>query len=125
MTLLALTSLAIVSCSKETTLENRLDGETWKYTKMTSVINGKTSEKTDLTATISFKDDGTGTSKENDSSTEKSFTWKVVANGDSLQIQQNTTKMTFRVLTNKKQSQVWSLGNESGPYYFKYELEKQ
>ncbi len=87
-------------------------------------MSGNTTEKTDLTATITFGKDGSGTSKESDSSPEKAFTWKVLANGDSLQIVQGSSKMTFKVITNKRSTQVWSLGSESGPLYFKYELKK-
>lgn len=122
--LLGCAGLFIASCSKEASLENHLDGETWRYTKVTTVMSGNTTESTNLTASISFDKDGSGTMKESDSAPEKSFNWKVLANGDSLQITQGSSKMTVRVLSNKKSTQVWSLGSETGPLYFKYELKK-
>lgn len=123
--ILGCASLLIVSCSKEKSLENHLDGETWKYTKMTSVVSGKTTEKTDLTGTVTFKKDGTGSSKESETAQEKAFNWKVIANGDSLQFTQGTSKLTYKVITNKKNNQVWSLGSETGSMYLKVELERK
>ncbi len=124
MTLLGLASLAIVSCSKEATLKNRLDGETWKHTKVTTKMMGKTTEQTNPTSTVTLNDDGTGYSKSSETASEAKFNWEVIADGDSLRFTSGNSKLTYKVLSNKKNSQIWILGDESKDF-IKVELEKQ
>lgn len=78
-------ALLTTSCSKQTTLEKRLDGETWKVTKFDIAMNGITfnSLEDGETITLTFDEDGKGTwaSTVDDS---EAFTWTVSEDGKTL-----------------------------------------
>ncbi|MFZ9847010.1 MAG: hypothetical protein ACO3EE_02520 [Flavobacteriales bacterium] len=128
--LMMVTAVAILttSCSKQTTLENRLDGETWKVTQMDVTYEGITESglEAGVTTTLAFEKDGKGTWSTTGEASE-SFTWSVSSDGKTITLTQGTDVLTFTVTDNSSKKQVWTMSqtDEGFTYTMTIGLEKQ
>ena len=123
-------ALLTTSCSKQTTLEKRLDGETWKVTKFDMTMSGVTVNALEdgETTTLTFDEGGKGTWA-NTGDDSDAFTWTVSEDGKTVTIvEENEPAMVFTVSedsTSKKQ--IWSSTIPDGglSYTISVVLEKQ
>jgi len=122
-------TMLTTSCSKQTTLQNRLDGETWKVTKMDLTSSGITTSILDAnqTNTFSFDKDGKGTMKTTGEADEI-FTWSVSEDGKTVTLTMSGEQPTvLTVIENSSKKQVWTMNQtENGvPMVITITLEKQ
>jgi ABC-type oligopeptide transport system substrate-binding subunit len=126
-------ALLTTSCSKQTTLEKRLDGETWKATKYDVTMGGITVSalETGETAFFTFDEGGKGTYTSSTGDADF-FTWTVSEDGKTVTILMEDDDaddaMVFTVSedsTSKKQ--IWSSTIPDGgvSYTISVVLEKQ
>ncbi len=123
-------ALLTTSCSKQTTLEKRLDGETWKVTKFDMTMSGVTVNALEdgETTTLTFDEGGKGTWA-NTGDDSDDFTWTVSEDGKTVTIlMEGDDAMVFTVSedsTSKKQ--IWSSTIPDGgvSYTISVVLEKQ
>ena len=99
--LLMVTAVALLttSCSKQTTLEKRLDGETWKATKYDVTMGGITVSalETGETAFFTFDEGGKGTYTSSTGDADF-FTWTVSEDGKTVTIlMEDDDAMVFTV----------------------------
>lgn len=126
-------ALLTTSCSKQTTLEKRLDGETWKVTKYDATMGGVTVNALEdgETTTLTFDEGGKGTWA-NTGDDSYDFTWTVSEDGKTVTILMEgdgaDEALVFTVSedsTSKKQ--IWSSTMPDGgvSYTISVVLEKQ
>ena len=123
-------ALLTTSCSKQTTLEKRLDGETWKVTKFDMTMSGVTVNALEdgETTTLTFDEGGKGTYTSSTGDADF-FTWTVSEDGKTVTIlMEGDDAMVFTVSedsTSKKQ--IWSSTIPDGgvSYTISVVLEKQ
>ena len=92
-------ALLTTSCSKQTTLEKRLDGETWKATKYDVTMGGITVSalETGETAFFTFDEGGKGTYTSSTGDADF-FTWTVSEDGKTVTIlMEDDDAMVFTV----------------------------
>ena len=124
-------ALLTTSCSKQTTLEKRLDGETWKVTKFDMTMSGVTVNALEdgETTTLTFDEGGKGTWANTGDDFIDVFTWTVSEDGKTVTIlMEDDDAMVFTVSedsTSKKQ--IWSSTIPDGgvSYTISVVLEKQ
>jgi len=123
-------ALLTTSCSKQSTLEKRLDGETWKFTKFDVVMSGVTVNGMEdgETTTLTFDEGGKGTWANTNEDSE-AFTWTVSEDGKTVTIVKgNDPAMVFTVSEDSSsKKQIWSstMSGSGISYTISIVLEKQ